>query len=112
MITPVGTRPNGLAVAGDYAFTTENGAGGGHSGRSILYVYRLSDGAYMGKIDPENALGRTMVDIGYPLTAFKRSNGEYLIFVEEDARAKVIMYRWRPNGTGGSPANASPEAVK
>lgn len=112
VITPVGTRPNGLAVAGDYAFTTENGAGGGHSGRSILYVYRLRDGAYMGKIDPENVLGRTMVDIGYPLTAFRRSDGEYLIFVEEDARAKVIMYRWRPDGTDKSSANVPLEAVK
>ena len=51
-------------------------------------------------------------DIGYPLTAFKRSNGEYLIFVEEDARAKVIMYRWRPDGTDKSSANVPLEAVK
>ncbi len=38
----------------------------------------------------------TLVATGYPLTAFKRSNGEYLISVEEDACAKVIMYRWHP----------------
>jgi len=33
------------------------------------------------------------VDIPYGLRAFQRSNGEYLVFVEEDWKAKVIVYR-------------------
>ena len=30
------------------------------------------------------------------ITAFRRSSGEYLVFVEEDYKAKVLMYRWHP----------------
>ncbi len=30
------------------------------------------------------------------ITAFRRSSGEYLVFVEEDYKAKVLLYRWRP----------------
>lgn len=30
------------------------------------------------------------------ITALKRKDGEYLVFVEEDYKAKVILYRWRP----------------
>jgi len=33
------------------------------------------------------------VDIPYGLRAFQRSNGEYLVFVEEDWKAKIIVYR-------------------
>jgi hypothetical protein len=33
------------------------------------------------------------VDIPYGLRAFQRTKGEYLVFVEEDAKAKVIMCR-------------------
>lgn len=30
------------------------------------------------------------------ITAHRRKDGEYLVFVEEDYKAKVLMYRWRP----------------
>ncbi|NJL31959.1 MAG: DUF1349 domain-containing protein [Phycisphaerales bacterium] len=33
------------------------------------------------------------LDTVQPVSAFQRSNGEYLIFVEEDLLAKIIMYR-------------------
>lgn len=33
------------------------------------------------------------VDIPYGLRAFKRTNGDYLVFVEEDWKAKVIVYQ-------------------
>jgi len=36
------------------------------------------------------------VDVPNGISAAKRSNGEYLVFVEEDARGKVMMYRWKP----------------
>jgi hypothetical protein len=32
------------------------------------------------------------VDIPYGLRSFQRSDGEYLVFVEEDWKAKVIVY--------------------
>jgi hypothetical protein len=36
------------------------------------------------------------VDIPYGYHARKRANGEYLIFVEDDWKSKVLMYRWDP----------------
>jgi hypothetical protein len=32
----------------------------------------------------------------YAITALKRTNGEYLVLVEEDWRGKNLLYRWRP----------------
>jgi hypothetical protein len=42
---------------------------------------------------PEVAGESGWIDIPYALRAYGRSNGEYVVFVEEDAKAKVIMYR-------------------
>jgi hypothetical protein len=33
------------------------------------------------------------IDIPYGIRAVRRSNGEYLVFVEEDWKGKVIFYR-------------------
>ncbi len=50
--------------------------------------------------EPGPALGGVehtgWIDILTGITAFKRANGEYLVFVEEDYIAKSILYRWRP----------------
>ena len=36
------------------------------------------------------------MDVANAISAYKRANGEYVVFVEEDARGKVLMYRWTP----------------
>jgi hypothetical protein len=36
------------------------------------------------------------VDVPNGISAYRRDDGEYLVFVEEDARGKVLMYRWKP----------------
>ena len=36
------------------------------------------------------------MDIRTGITAHCRKDGEYLVFVEEDYRAKVLIYRWKP----------------
>ena len=69
-----------VAAAGDYVFT------GGWKQRGRVWVNRMSDGV-------ENT---GWIDILTGITAFKRGNGEYLVFVEEDYKAKSILYRWRP----------------
>ena len=30
------------------------------------------------------------------ITAHVRKDGEYLVFVEEDYKAKALLYRWHP----------------
>ena len=79
-----GTMP--LPAAG------RSGAGSG--------INRLSDGAEVGVFDPGPTVGGVentgWIDILTGITAFRRANGEYLVFVEEDYKAKVLMYRWKP----------------
>jgi hypothetical protein len=65
-----------------------------------VHVNRLSDGAPVGVLDPGPSVGGTektgWVDILTGITAHKKADGEYLVFVEEDYRGKVVLYRWRP----------------
>ncbi len=85
-----------VAVAGDYVFT------GGWKDRGRIWVNRLSDGAEVGVFDPGPSVGGVentgWIDLLTGITAYRRENGEYLVFVEEDYRAKVLLYRWRPEG--------------
>jgi hypothetical protein len=83
-----------IAAAGDHVFT------GGWKARGRVWVNRLSDGAEVGLLDPGPTLGGVentgWIDVFTGITAHKRKDGEYLIFVEEDYKAKAILYRWRP----------------
>jgi sugar lactone lactonase YvrE len=83
-----------VAAAGDYVFT------GGWKARGRIWVNRLSDGAEVGAFDPGPIVGGVentgWIDILTGISAFKRSAGEYLVFVEEDYKAKVLLYRWKP----------------
>jgi len=45
------------------------------------------------KVDAQRLVAKVGLMCTVGITAFKRANGEYLVFVEEDLRAKVIMYR-------------------
>ncbi|MCF7707719.1 MAG: hypothetical protein K9N52_02320 [Verrucomicrobia bacterium] len=83
-----------VAAAGDYVFT------GGWKERGRIWVNRMSDGSEVGVLEPGTTVGGVentgWIDILAGITAHQRDNGEYLIFVEEDYKAKVLMYRWRP----------------
>jgi len=83
-----------VAAAGEYAFTA------GWKERGRVHINRLSDGAEVGVFDPGPTVGGVentgWIDILTGITAFRRSSGEYLVFVEEDYKAKVLMYRWHP----------------
>jgi len=91
---PAGNEAECVAAAGDYAFT------GGWKERGRICVNRLSDGAEMGVFDPGMTIGGNenagWIDILTGITAYQRKNGEYLVFVEEDYKAKVLFYRWKP----------------
>jgi hypothetical protein len=83
-----------LTAAGDYAFT------GGWKERGRIWVNRLSDGAELGVFDPGPTVGGVentgWIDLLTGINAFRRSNGEYLVFVEENYKAKSLVYRWTP----------------
>jgi len=83
-----------VAAAGDYAFT------GGWKTRGKIWVNRLSDGAEVGSFDPGETVGGVektgWIDLLTGINAFNRSTGEYLVFVEENYKAKSLIYRWKP----------------
>jgi len=80
--------PVAMSVAGDYLFIT-------YLKTAEVRVYEAATAKYRGTLRP----GKDMsgwVDIPYGVRAHKRADGEYLIFCEEDWKAKIIMYRWKP----------------
>ena len=77
-----------MDVAGDRVFAVD-------SRKAQVYMYSATTGAFMSKLTPgpEVAKESGWIDIPYGLRAYRRANGEYVVFVEEDWKAKVIMYR-------------------
>ena len=48
-------------------------------------------------MEPGRDIGEIgLQDIRECLTAHRLSSGEYLVFLEDDFKAKVVMYRWKP----------------
>ena len=89
-----------LCEAGDYLFLIAATQG-------RIYVHKKSDGTKVGEILPTAATGNSSgwADINGAIRATKRSNGEYLIFAEENGNGKIMMYRWSPAGTVIPPPN-------
>ncbi len=77
-----------MSVAGDYVFAVTFKT-------AEVYVYDAKTGTSAKKLKPgpEVAGESGWIDIPHGIRAFRRSNGEYLVFVEEDAKGKVIVYR-------------------
>lgn len=80
-----------LTVEGKYIFTVE-------SRGLMLHVYDKETGREVGTIEPGPEVGRASgwVDVPNGISASLQPNGEYRVFVEEDARGKAILYRWKP----------------
>lgn len=88
-----GYYPKAMSVAGDYIFL------GGVGDRGKLNVLNKSDLSSVGYIAREPSFGITgWLDIPHAVQAFKKSNGQYLILVEDNLRAKNIFYQWCPDG--------------
>jgi hypothetical protein len=90
--------PQALDIAGDYMFL---GLVKPTGGKQLVHILRISDGRHVGAFAPGPAVGGSAgwLDMPHALQAFRRSNGEYLMLVEEDFRGKNLLYRWRPDGS-------------
>jgi hypothetical protein len=91
-------EPMGFDVVGDYVFVPYTGASKemkfstGH-----IEVFRASDGASVGFMEPGEDIGEIgLQDIRECLRAHQRKDSEYIVFLEEDAKAKILIYRWKP----------------
>ena len=83
-----------MSIAGDFLFMV------GVDTRAQVRVYDMKDGRFVGMLNPGKEVGGVdatgWVDMVDAIFAQRRKNGEYLVFVEEDLRAKIVMYRWNP----------------
>lgn len=88
--TPIATTIS-LTVEGKYIFTVE-------SLGLVLHIYDKETGREIGTLKPGPEVGGATgwVDVPNGISASRQPDGEYLIFTEEDARGKVLMYRWKP----------------
>ena len=88
---PKTDAPKAMSVAGDYLFVVMGTS-------AQVRVYRTDTGALVGLMSPGPEVGGKSgwVDIPHGIRAVKRGDGQYLIFVEEDWRAKIIQYQWTP----------------
>jgi hypothetical protein len=80
--------PTHLAFAGNYLYVA-------YSGDASVYALDKVTGSVAERYlpGPEVAGESGLLDIPIAVNAFQRSNGEYLIFAEENCNAKVLMYR-------------------
>ncbi len=93
IILPYGedNLPKAMAIAGDYIFV-------GYLLDARIEIFNRHSGDSVGTLRPDETVGSISgwLDLPYAISAFQRANGEYLIFAEEDAYAKIILYRWTP----------------
>lgn len=91
-------EPMGFDIAGDYVFVPYTGAGkqiGYKTGH--IEVFRADNGQNVGWMEPGADIGEIgLQDIRECLRAHKRADGEYIVFLEDDYKAKIVMYRWKP----------------
>ena len=92
-------EPMGFDAAGDYLFIPYTGASkemGFSTGH--VEVIRAADGQSAGHFEPSAEVGEIgLQDLRETLTAHRRTDGEYLVFLEDDYKAKTVLYRWWPN---------------
>lgn len=82
-----------MSMAGDYVFT------GLASESGKICVYSAKDLSLVGNITVPATMGTTgWIDLPHGIQAFKKSNGQYLILIEDDYRGKNILHQWCPTG--------------
>ncbi len=91
-------EPMSFDVAGEYVFIAYTAGSRPHqiaSGR--VGVFRAADGTAVGHFEPPPDIGIIGIqDIRECIRAHRRADGEYLVMIEDDYKAKIVMYRWRP----------------
>ncbi|OUL25662.1 hypothetical protein BV378_14845 [Nostoc sp. RF31YmG] len=77
-----------MSVAGDYVFIVTFKT-------AEVHIYNAATGVQVQQFKPGSEVAHESgwIDIPHGIRAFRRSNGEYLVFVEEDWKGKVIIYR-------------------
>ncbi len=93
-------EPISFAVAGDYVFVAyTKGLKKEGLTQAFVKVLRLSDLAPVGNLSSEAVTGEIgLLDLVESVQALRQRNGEYVIFLEDDLRAKTVVFRWKSKG--------------
>ncbi len=88
-------EPQSFDVAGDLIFAAYTGASNAadvKTGR--VEIFRAADGTAAGHLEPSEEVGEIgLQDIRGCLVAHRRKDGEFVVFLEDDFKSKVVMYR-------------------
>jgi hypothetical protein len=64
---------------------------------AFVKVFRLTDGAEVGNLVPERVTGEIgLLDLEDSLRVQHLRDGSYVLFLEDDYKAKSVMMRWKP----------------
>ncbi len=90
-------EPMSFDVAGDFIFVPYTGASGKDGVKTgRVEIVRASDGSAAGHVEPGSGVGGIgLQDFAESLSAHRRAHGEYIVFMEDDWKSKVLMYRIR-----------------
>ena len=96
-------EPISFDVAGDYVFVAyTQGLKAEGLKNAFVKVLRLSDLSVVGNLSAESVLGDTgLLDLVESVSATKRANGDYVVFLEDDYKSKSIVFRWHPGDVAG-----------
>jgi len=90
-----------FTIAGDYVFYAYFSEQEGTVPQNSVYIYRKSDGSYVGHLQPSAQLGFPGgLDFSFPITAYQKADGEYLIMLEAAYYDLTLIYRWSDNTAG------------
>ncbi len=84
------TNAKGFCVEGDYIFVSLAREG-------IIHIYNRSDGSKYGELRPDDSVHKQSgwSDFNYCINAYRQPDGTYLVMNEENAFAKVMVYRMK-----------------
>lgn len=92
-------EPMSFEIAGDYLFVCyTRGLKEEGVKWAFVKVFGLTDGRFIGNLIPEIVTGELgLLDLEDSLRVRRLRDGSYLLFLEDDFKAKSVMMRWRPN---------------
>ena len=91
-------EPMSFEIAGDYLFVCyTRGLKAENAKYAFVKVFGLTDGRFIGNLVPERVTGELgLLDLEDSLRVQRLRDGSYVLFLEDDYKAKSVMLRWRP----------------
>ncbi len=91
-------EPMSFEIAGDFLFVCyTRGLKEENNKYAFVKVFGLTDGRVIGNLFPERVTGELgLLDLEDALRVHRLRDGSYVLFLEDDYKAKSVMMRWRP----------------